>query len=274
MNKLFIFFFGIFGFLYSCNSAKKIQKSIEVKDTAVAVVTLPAPAHAKEDSIALIKKMYKSVKDNYINFTTFSGKIDLDYDDENGKKYNVNANIRMYKDSVIWVSITAILGLEGLRAFITPDSVKLLDKQDKIYTVKSISFLQEVTGLPLTLSTLQDLLLGNPVFLDSNITSYSITGNGISLWSNGIFFKNQFTIDEVYKLVQSSKLEDSEKPNNRTCYLAYSNYEKKEERSFSTKRSISVVDKKRLGIKMDYKQYTFNEKLSFPFSVPKNYTRN
>lgn len=50
--------------------------------------------------------------------------MDVDCDDPDGKKMDVNAQIRMYKDSIIWVSITAILGIEGLRAYITTDSVK------------------------------------------------------------------------------------------------------------------------------------------------------
>lgn len=40
---------------------------------------------------------------------------------------------------------------------------------------------------------------------------------------------------------------------------------------FAQKRSITVAEKKTLEIKLNYKQYEFNETLSFPFSVPKNY---
>lgn len=259
--------------MYSCRSAKNIQTAVAKIDTVAVVVTI-LPNHAKDDSIAFIKETYKGVMNNHINFTTFSGKINLDYEDAEGKKYNVNAHIRMYKDSVIWIVITGPLGIEGLRAYITPDSVKLLDKQNKIYTPRSVTFLQEVTALPLDLSTLQDLLLGNPVFLDSNITSYRKSGNTVSLQSNGVFFKNLFTIGETEKLVQSSKLDDLDMQRNRTCYLTYTDYENKKQVNFSTKRSINVAEKKKLDIRMDFKQYSFNEKLSFPFSVPKNYTQN
>ena len=56
--------------------------------------------------------------------------------------------------------------------------------------------------------------------------------------------------------------------------LSYADYEIKNNISFSTKRSINIVDKKQLNLKLNYKQFEFNEKLSFPFNVPKNYTRN
>ena len=180
----------------------------------------------------------------------------------------------MYKDSIIWLSVTGPLGIEGLRAYITKDSVKLLDKQKKEYVIRSVSYLQEITELPLDLTSLQDLLLGNPVFLDSNIVSYSKYPNSISLQSNGEFFKNLFTVSEPERLVQSSKLDDIDELRNRTCYLTYTDYEDKKGIKFSAKRSINVTEKKKLDIELNFKQYEFNETLSFPFNVPKNYKRN
>jgi hypothetical protein len=269
---------GIICFFCSCKSTRNIQTAVAKKDTVV-TVNNPVTDHAHEDSIRFIKDTYQGIRKNYINFTSFSAKIDLDYEDADGKKYNVNAHVRMYKDSVIWISITAILGIEGLRVMITPDSVKLLNKQDKVYMPRSVSFLQEVTALPLDLPTLQDLFLGNPVFLDTNIVSYSKSGTTISLQSNGNFFKNLFTVGEADKLVQTSKLDDIDKLRSRTCYLTYSDYEDEKgpdgyKVNFSRKRTIHVAEKKKLDIKMDFKQVDFNEKLSFPFSVPKNYDEN
>jgi hypothetical protein len=259
-------------FFTSCRFTRNIQTAIAKKDTTATVTILTD--HGREDSIAFIKENYKRVKSNRIGFTTFSAKIDVNYEDADGKNYNVTAHLRMYKDSIIWVSITAILGIEGMRAYITNDSVMLLDKQNKIYTARSVSYLQEVTDLPLDLSSMQDLLLGNPVFLDSNIASYSRSGNTISLLSNGDFFKNLLTIGQDDKLIQSSKLDDQDDLRNRTCYITYTDYENKNAVNFSTKRSISVAEKKKLDIRLDFKQYDFNETLSFPFTIPKNYKRN
>ena len=273
MNKLIIVLISAICFFTSCRSTKKIQTAIAPKDT-VAVIVATTADHSGQDSINFIKDTYSKVLANRINFTTFSSKIDVDYEDATGKKYNVNAHLRMYKDSAIWISITAILGIEGLRAYITKDSVKLLDKQNKIYTARSVSYLQEVTALPLTLRSLQDLLIGNPVFLDSTISSYSKSPNSISLLSSGTFFKNLFTINEADKLPRSSKLDDVDELKNRTCHLTYDDYESKKGVNFSTKRTITVTEKGKLDIKLDFKQYDFNETLSFPFNIPKNYKQN
>ncbi len=230
--------------------------------------------HSREDSITFIRKNYNSILNNHIGFTTFSAKIDIDYQDADGKKNNVNAHLRMYKDSVIWVSITALLGIEGLRAYITRDSVKVLDKLNKVYTARSVAYLQDVTDLPLDLRSLQDLLIGNPVFLDSNIISYRRSPGMITLQSNGEFIKNLFTIGETDKLAKSSKLDDLDEFRNRTCYLTYDDYDTRQGLNFSTRREISVSEKSKLDIQLVFRQYDFNETLSFPFNIPKNYKQN
>ncbi|MET0392955.1 MAG: DUF4292 domain-containing protein [Chitinophagaceae bacterium] len=253
----------------SCRSTRKIQTAIVKKDT-VAVAVEPDRSH--EDSVAFIGQALDRLRAGTIQYTTFSGKLDVDYEGAEGKKYNVNANLRMYKDSVIWISITAIFGIEGLRAYITKDSVKLLNKQDKVYTARSVAYLQEITGLPLDLHILQEILIGNPVFIDSTV-SYSVSGSIISLLSLGSKFKNLLTLNGQGKIAHS-KLDDIDVSRNRTCDLSYDDYENKKGVDFSTKRRITVTEKSKLDIKLDFKQYDFNETLSFPFSVPKNYQAN
>jgi len=233
----------------------------------------PPVGMSHADSLAIIHENYNKLKAQEISFTTFSAKIDVDYVGGDGRRENVNANLRMYKDSVIWLSITAtILSFEGLRAIITKDSIKILDKRENIYTGRSVAYIQEVTGLPLNLRSMQELIIGNPVFLDSNIISYNTSANSISLLSIGEKFKNLITLSDG--LLRHSKLDDIDISRNRTCDLSYDDYQDKKGVNFSAKRRITVSEKSKLDIKLDFKSYNFNETLSFPFSVPKNYTWN
>lgn len=260
----------VISLLASCRSTRKIQTAIAKKDTVTAVPVVAVP---KEDSAAFIKQTLSTIRAGKINYTTFSAKINVDYQGGDGKKYDVNGNLRMYKDSAIWISITAIFGIEGLRAYITKDSVKILNKQDKVYTARSVAYLQEITALPLDLGTLQEILIGNPVFLDTTQLSYTRTGTNISLLSYSQWFKNLLTLNSLMK-AENSKLDDIDPARSRTCNLSYSEYENKKGVDFSTKRRITVAEKSNLDIKLDFKQYDFNETLSFPFTVPKNYKRD
>jgi len=260
------------GLMASCRSAKKIGTAINRKDSTTQVVVVTTDT--KKDSVAFIQNTLQQVRANEIDFRTFSAKMNIDYRDVSNKSYDVNATLRMYKDSAIWISANAILGIEAIRAFITKDSVKIIDKLNRTYTVRSLDYLQEVTALPLNLKALQDLIIGNPVFLDSNIVSYTKTENTIALVSLGQWFKNLLTVGESDKLLQRSKLDDVDITHSRTADLTYMDYDAKKGFPFSTKRRITISEKKKLDIKLEFKQYDFNTEVSFPFSVPKNFQRN
>jgi len=258
--------------LASCRSTKKIQTAITKKDS---VSTVKEPPHtSKNDTIQLINAALRKIDSNRIEFRTFSAKVNVDYSGSDGKKYDVNANIRMYKDSAIWIAVNALLGIDAMRLFVTRDSVKLLDKLNKTYTARGVDYLREVTSLPLNLYNLQDLIIGNPVFLDSNIVSYSTNNSQIALLSLGDLFKNLITLNEADKTLIHSKLDDVDPARNRTADLTYSDYESKKGMPFSTKRRIVVAERNRLDIKLEFKQYDFNQEVNFPFSVPKNYDRH
>jgi hypothetical protein len=259
-------------FFTSCRSTKKIQTALVKKDTIQANI-LSDLERARLDSIAFIKEQYAQLQSKRIQYTTFNAKLDVDYEDGTGQQLNLNAQLRMYKDSLIWASITAILGIEGLRAYITKDSVKILDKQNKVYIARSVAYLTEVTALPLDLTSLQDLLIGNPVFLDTTLHTYS-KGNGtISLQGVNSFFRLLFTITEQEKVLLSTKLDDLELTRNRTSFLVYAEYDNRTGINFSQRRNIAVSEKKKLNVELRFKQYAINETLSFPFSIPKNYRR-
>ncbi len=255
--------------LASCRSTRKIQTAINKKDSAALAIEA-----YRADSVLFIKNTLAKIDSNRIQYTTFNSKVNIDYKGGDGKKYDVNANIRMYKDSAIWITANAILGIEAMRVLITKDSVKLLDKINKVYTARSVDYLQDVSSLPLDLYTLQNLIIGNAVFVDSNVVAFYVNSSGLSLLTIGQWFKNLLTLDASNKTLVHSKLDDVQIARNRTADLSYNDYENKKGPLFATKRRIVVTEKNILDIKLDFKQYDFNEQLSFPFSIPKNYDRN
>lgn len=250
----------------SCRSTRPIQSAVAKRDTAEIT-----NARTKTDSAQVVQTVLQALDSAHINFQTFSSKVKIDYHGSDGKNYDVNANIRMQRDSAIWISINAVLGIEAMRALITRDSVKLIDKLNKTYTAHRIDYLQTTTALPLNLAALQDLIIGNPVFLDSNVIGYTRSPGSLSVLVLGKLFKNLISVSESDGTVQHSKLDDANPMRARTADLSYAGYENKQGVRFATKRAISVSEKKRLDIRLDFKQYNFNEPVSFPFSIPKNF---
>lgn len=270
--KRILLLIAIISLLASCRSSRAIGKAVGRKDTATKVVVLTTDT-PKTDTLQFIRTTLEAVKKNHINFTTFGAKVGIDYKGTDGKGHDVNASLKMYKDSAIWVSVNAILGIEALRLLITKDSVKLMNKLEKTYAARGIGFLQEATSLPLDFSTLQDLLIGNPVYLDSSISRYTRSAGIITLLSLGDLFKNSVTFNESNAVIVHSKLTDADPYRNRSADLSYDEYENKTGIFFATKRQIIVSERGRLEVKLDFKNYTFNGEVSFPFKVPKNYQR-
>jgi hypothetical protein len=271
----------LIGSLAGCRSTKKISKAIATtnirKDTtgdaarAAAAAASPRDAHA--DSLEVIRQAVVGLGQNHIDFQTFSAHMHVHYEGSDGKDNEFNAVVRIKKDSMIWVSINALLGFEAFRLLITRDSVKILDKQKKIARFRSVSYLQEEVHLPVNFSTLQDLLIGNPIFLDtSRILYYKKEQVGLSLFSAGTMFSNYLTLN-TDNTPRHSKMDDTDPLRVRTCDLTFGDYEQRDGMRFSTYRKISVAEKSKVDIEIGYKQYKFNEALSLSFSVPKNYKR-
>lgn len=257
--------------LFGCRSTKKLQTAINKKDTAVAIQNSPP----SDDSSKIIETVLDNLKKNHIDFNTFSAKIKVDYQDSKGRQPDVNAFVRMKKDSLIWISINAtFLNIEAFRVLISKDSIWILNKLEKQLEQHSLSFLEEVAKIPLDFNTLQDLIVGNPIYVGSKIVAYKKTENRLLISTIGEHFKNLLTLSvNNNDLVERSKLDDLNLALNRTCDLTYGGYENKSGTFFSTYREITVAEKTKVDITLNYRQYDFNRDLTFPLSIPKNYKR-
>lgn len=254
-------------FFSSCKPTRKIQAAISKKDTTSILIKTAA-----DDSLAIIKNALSDIQQKKIDFQTFSAKIKVEYQDSKGKQPNITAYVRMIKDSVIWISgYATVFNIEAFRVLINKDSVFVLDKINKEVQLRSIDYLQEVTEIPFDFKTLQDLLLGNPIFFGDSVVSYKETESKILLAAIGSNFKHLLTLTRPGKVIVHSKLDDVDLNRNRTADITYDEFENNSGVNFSTYREITVSEKNKLDIQLKYKQYEFNKDLQVNFNIPKNY---
>ena len=69
------------------------------------------------------------------------------------------------------------------------------------------------------------------------------------------------------------RFDDVDVARNRTADITYSDFENKNGIQFSSYREITVSEKNKLDIRLNFKQYEFNKELSVSFNIPKNYKR-
>ena len=74
---------------------------------------------------------------------------------------NLAGQIRMRKDSLIWLTVTATMGVEVLRAKVSNDSVWFINRMEKTYLAEPLDTVSAQLGIPLSLPWVQTMLLNN-----------------------------------------------------------------------------------------------------------------
>jgi len=273
VSTFFILSILIFG-CRPLKNAQSTQGAVAKTDTGLTVVDVKDKPATKETEVAPGKDdVFAKVLKNNISFNSFNAKVRVQYESKEGGD-DATAYVRLKKDSIMWLSLRGPLGIEGFRVLITPDSVKVIDFLKKNVQYKSIDYLAEITGIPFDFSNLQDIVVGNPVFTDSNISSARVNENNqLVVLMEGKFFHHLISLDKTDFKVLHSRLDDVDSVRNLSCDITFSDYENAEGVMFSAKRKISVKEKSELIINLDFKQYSFNQAVTFPFNVPKNYKR-
>jgi hypothetical protein len=258
----------------SCHTAKKgAQTMVEVRDTAVAVLPV---SPSREDSVAAdslrrVGLALARIDSNRIGFETFSAKIKVDYKDTKDKNLDFNAFVRMRKDSVVWVSIIAALGVEAFRVLIRPDSVMIMDKLEKTIKYTTVSDLQRITQLPFDFTALQQLILGNPLYLEGELQSFREDGAAVTVFYSGDRFRHLASFLKPAIALSRSRLDDTDLLRKRSADLEYDSYVNVGGRHFSGLRRIRLAEQQTVDVKLEFRQVDFDTPLSYPFSVPSNY---
>ena len=253
-NK-FLLILSLTGLIFtSCRAKKEI------------VETGPLKKELTENEKARLR-FESQVDSAELAFDYFSGKAKATITTDNLDN-NATINLRIKKDEIIWASISAF-GIEAARAYITPDSVKVLVRLGKnSYINKGFDYIQDMSNKKVDFKTLQAILVGNKVRNFSDPSDefkvedlfYILTGGkeGLNYKFN---YNNQFKTDnfEIDNATPEQHLK-----------VGYGNYASFNSRLVPLEISISSqTGNKKLAVYLKYIKVSVNEPLEFPFSVPK-----
>jgi len=255
-------------FLVSCSTTRKIEK-----------------APLKEEGA---EYLWQQLKNHEFNYNWLTAKYSADYIIDR-KKTSFNGQIRIRRDSLIWISISPVLGIEMMRLMISNDSVKYLNRLESVYYSGSFQFI--------------DSLINNT--LDFDMLQAFVTGNDFSFYEDSKF---RASIDnQEYKLttIQRHKLRKYLKENqneivipfqdiwldpshfkitrvlvresvegNRKFEASYSEDVDIDGQLFPSSLSFNIeVDGRRIRLKIRYSKITIDQPVGFPFNIPEKYTR-
>ena len=212
----------------------------------------------------------EAIKASQVNFNTFSGKAKTKLD-INGSSNGVTLNIRIQKGQKIWVSVTAIAGIEVARALITPDSLLVINKLQGLYVRKPFSYIYSFTSRQINFASLEALLVGNAIPQLINDNTQMQADSGHTVLSGALQ-------DLAYKLVLNSGLKASHtellNPNaNQSLIVDNSVFIPAANRMLPSQINMSsTAGSKRVKLNLQYIKADFDQPLEYPFSIPSDYT--
>lgn len=242
--------------------------AISCKSKAVAVQGNTSQTIAPTEDKKVIEKHYN----NKLDFSTLYIKASAKYTDEK-QSQNVTAEIRIEKDKQILISVR-FLGITMAKALITPSAVSYYEKMNGTYYEGDFTSLSKWLGTDLDYSKVQNLLVGE-AFDDLRKGKYTqtIVENLFRLdEEKDANLKKTFFLDGEKYLIQKEEI--SQPSENRTLQIAYSDSKNFDQGTLPTSIEINAVQPKgKTSINLNYNNISFNEELSFPYSVPSGYKK-
>jgi hypothetical protein len=210
-----------------------------------------------------------------IDFDYFQGKARMVLRDES-KEREVKANIRIRKDSVIWMTFS-VIGVQGGKALINKDSITIVSTVDKEYFVFEYPELSRRFNFEINYDVVQAAMLGN-LIMDRKETDQ------VEQFSSSFLLKQQAGTVDVSNYVNAAsmkveKVELRENDTSNSLVINYSNFQPVGDKVFPYNGHITLLYKAISGllnttIIFEYSKAEVGDKeLKFPFNIPKKYVR-
>lgn len=216
----------------------------------------------------IIENHYNTKKD----FSTLYIKSSAHYEDAK-QSQNVTAEIKIKKDEMILISIR-FLGITMAKALITPTEFKYYEKIGGKYLEGNYSALSQLVGTDLDFQKVQNMLIGQALdnLKEGKFTTttedklYKLENNSDVNTKKTYFFEADNFLIKKEEITQKAK--------ERMVEISYPNYSEYNKIMMPTSLIINAIQKNgKTNINIDYNTVTFNEELSFPYSVPEGYER-
>ena len=254
-----------------------------------------------------VKFLQAKVADNQLEYETISAKFSA-HTNFDGEKLNFKGSMRIKKDSIIWLSMTKLGGVEVVRLILTEDSIKFLNKWDKEYYLGSIDKLDQLQDVEIGFRDFQNLLTGQMIDYneDGKFTSSNDNVSYILGSKNKGKVKRASTIIEGDSTLNIEVQEDLlQKTLDKKPDVDYviKNYYLQPETFWLTRQTINLVDqqqamdvmyndyqlindeipmameqfiriaapKRQGGIELEFSSWNFNVNISYPFKISSKY---
>lgn len=231
--------------------------------------------------------LFTMLKENEFRFDWFSARFNLDLI-INKKKNSLNGQIRMKKDSCLWVTLSAALGIEMARIILTQDSVKFINRINNTYFAGDWAMVNKLLQMSIDFDVIQALLIGNDLtFYEDGKFRATYDSREYHLATSGrgklkkfvknrddderIYIQNIYLNPESFKIT-SMKIKEIKK-DNKKLDAGYSNFRLIDDQLFPHKVLYDISSDSPIKVEVAYSRVSVGDELSFPFSIPAKYSQ-
>jgi len=256
--------------LFACRTTKKAETTtriIPLNDTAFTTVL-------------------EAYKKNIPQFTALTIKADIDYSSGNDAA-SFGIHMRMKRDSAIWISASALLGIEIIRILITPDSVRILDRLNNIYYSDNLEALRISFNAGVNVDILQSLICASYITSSIHDTIRSLYLENPNYVLSTVDKKKNNRADEetsklpfacdlwcVNPMMRVNKMVVSEPKSSRYVEAIYEDYKVNDAGTFPYLTTITAKDETTLKtalIRVTVSKIISSADVEIPFSIPKKF---
>ncbi len=231
--------------------------------------------------------LMKQMETHELKYQTLSAKFSLHYA-QGKEKTSFKGNIRIKKDSLVWMSIAPVMGIEIARIMFTPDSVKVIDRTRKHYLAEEYDFVNQYLNNTLDFDMLQALLIGNDFgFYEEASWKTSIEGGLYKLatanrqklkkyirenQAQEIPIQNTWLDPQSFK-IKKMMIKEVRQQRNRKLTAEYDNYYVIDSQRVPLHAEYRVRADDNISIMLDYSRVRIDNSLKFPFHISDKYEK-
>ncbi len=227
---------------------------------------------------------FDSVIAHQFQFKYLTAKASVDYTDRTGDTRSFDINLRLKRDSAVWISITPLLGIEAARIMVTTDSVWMLDRVHKTVSRRNISYFEELLRTNVSFDMLQSVIVGNyfqylkneklksiyedePYYILSSLNKRQVRRAAEEKDPNKPVVQD-FWIDGNFRIAKSKITDDKQ---NRFVEATYKDFVDVNGTLFPNNLVLTISGITPTIMKINYSKVVQVDSLQMPFSIPEKY---
>lgn len=229
--------------------------------------------------------LFDKLKENELKFDYFSAKFSAEYENKD-QSNSFSGQIRIRKDSLIWLSFSPVMGIEVFRMMISQDSVKFINRLNNTYFVGDYNYVNQFLKTNIDYDILQSFLIGNDLsFYEDGKFRASIDGNEYKLSTAArtklkkfvrnsqenlrILIQNIWIAPETFKITRADVKEIRKE--NIKLEANYSSFEKINNQLFPKEMDFNISAENKLKVQVAFSKININSVQSFPFKIPQSF---